>query len=255
MVLIIVGLLILALFSFWLVRKQDGKLRVLMYHKVDENRRDMLTVTAEQLDQHLFYLRKRGYDFISIRNLFNLSSPPSNGILLTFDDAYVNNLEFAYPILKKHGACATIFVPTAYVGDSSQWDIKAEPLLSVESLQNLDPEIFDLGLHSHTHRNYGDLSEEALEEDLRRNIQFFRDNKLPFVPAFAYPYGGRPKDKNRKKFMQQVMSQLGISMAFRIGNRLNSWPLSKPYEIQRIDIRGTDSLEIFARKVKWGKQF
>jgi hypothetical protein len=78
---------------------------------------------------------------------------------------------------------------------------------------------------------------------------------LPFVPAFAYPYGSRPKDKNRKKFMQQVMSQMGISMAFRIGNRLNNWPLSKPYEIQRIDIRGTDSLEDFARKVKWGKQF
>lgn len=54
MVLIVGGLLVLGLFSFWLVRKQDGKLRVLMYHKVDKNRQDMLTVTTEQLDQHLY---------------------------------------------------------------------------------------------------------------------------------------------------------------------------------------------------------
>ncbi|MFN8347308.1 MAG: polysaccharide deacetylase family protein [Spirosomataceae bacterium] len=255
MVLIVGGLLLLALFSFWLVRKQDGKLRVLMYHKVDESRQDMLTVSVDQLDQHLYYLRKQGYEFISIRNIFNLSSPPSNGILLTFDDAYVNNLEYAYPILKKHRANATIFVPTAYVGDSSQWDIKAEPLLSIEALRNLDPDVFDLGLHSHTHRNYADLTEEAIKEDLQKNIQFFHQHQLPFVSAFAYPYGGRPKDKARKKAMKQIMADLGITMAFRIGNRLNSWPLSNPYEIQRIDVRGTDSLEVFARKVKWGKQF
>ena len=255
MVFIIGGLLILVFISFWLVRRQDGKLRVLMYHKVDENRQDMLTVTTEQLDQHLCYLRQRGYDFISIQNVFNLSSPPSNGILLTFDDAYVNNLELAYPILKKYNAHATIFVPTAYVGGSSQWDIVAEPLLPVEALRNLDPEVFALGLHSHTHRNYADLSEAALEEDLRQNIQFFHEHQLPFVPAFAYPYGGRPKDKVRKQAMQKMMARMGISMAFRIGNRLNSWPLPKPYEIQRIDIRGTDSLQNFARKVKWGKQF
>ncbi len=255
MVFIVDGLLLLAIFSFWFFRRQEGRLRVLMYHKIDKSRQDMLTVTVEQLDLHLHHLRQRGYTFIPISQLSNDSPPPSNGVLLTFDDAYINTLELAYPILKKHGASAMIFVPTAFVGQSSKWDIKSESIMSVEQLHSLDPTAFNLGLHSHTHRSYADLSAEEIEEDLRQNIQFFRDNHLPFVPAFAYPYGHRPKDKARKQLMKQLMAQLGISMAFRIGNRHNTWPFPKPYEIQRMDIRGTDSLDDFARKIKWGKWF
>jgi len=190
---------------------------------------------------------------LSIRNLFSLSSPPSDGILLTFDDAYLNNLEHAYPILKKHHARAIIFVPSAYVGQSSDWDIDAEPLMSVEQLRALDSEVFDLGLHTHTHRHFADLTIEEITQEVSQNIQFFEENQLDFVSALAYPYGGRPKDKSIKQQMTNALRQMGVLMAFRIGNRLNAWPLSNRYEIQRIDVRGTDSMAVFKRKIKWGK--
>ncbi len=253
--LVIIGSLSSMLFGFFLAQKRGRQLRVLMYHKVDPAHQDMLTVTAEQLEHHLAHLQKQGYNFISVRHLADLSSLVSKSILLTFDDAYVNNLEYAYPVLKKYGACATLFVPSDYVGQTSRWDIQTEPILSLEQLRKLDPKVFELGLHSHTHRHYGKLTPEQIEEDIRANIRFFQENNLPFVPAFAYPYGGRPKDKARRQQMQQTMAKLGVSFAFRIGNRLNTYPFTNPYEIQRIDIRGTDTLEIFARKVKWGKQF
>lgn len=247
------ALLILLLVGFWVFRRQDGKLRVLMYHKVLPDSPDMLTVTAEQLDGQLQDLRQQGYEVISIRNLLHLSSPPSNAIVLTFDDAYLNNLDYAYPILKRHGVCATIFVPSGYVGQASLWDLKPDPLMSVEQLQNIDTQVFDLGLHTHLHRNFADLTLEEIEAEISNNIQFFRDNQLDFVPALAYPYGGRPKNRLLKNQMKQVLAKMGITIAFRIGNRLNDWPLTNRYEIQRIDIRGTDSMEDFRRKVRWGK--
>jgi len=249
------GLLVLAVIFYRLFYGNNCKLRVLMYHKIDESRQDMLTVTERQLGQHLSLLLQRGYHFISIAQLSQLSQLPSKCILLTFDDAYVNNLECAYPVLKKHGACATIFVPTAFVGTASNWDIEPEALMSIEQLQQLDSTVFELGLHSHKHRSYGTLREKELVEDLQENIQFFRDHQLPFVPAFAFPFGARPKDKTHKQLMQKCMADLGILMAFRIGNRLNIWPLRNRYEVQRIDVRGTDSLEKFARKVTWGRLF
>ncbi|MEZ4904763.1 MAG: polysaccharide deacetylase family protein [Spirosomataceae bacterium] len=256
MVFVIGGGVVLAIIFYRFAYHNDKKLRVLMYHKIDENRRDMLTVSTDQLDKHLYYLRQRGYQFISTSQLIDANCPPPlKSVLITFDDAYVNNIEFAYPILKKHGAHATIFVPTAFVGKGSHWDITSEPIMTVEQLHQLDSTIFELALHSHTHRNYASLTEEELEDDLRQNIQFFEQNQLPFVRTFAYPYGGRPKDKTRKKWMQVCMAKMGISLAFRIGNRLNAWPLPHPYEIQRIDIRGTDTMVDFARKIKWGKMF
>ncbi|WP_428665233.1 polysaccharide deacetylase family protein [Runella sp.] len=255
MLLVIVVLVVFVGVAFLQLRKSGNRVRILMYHKVDPSRRDMLTVTTEQLGQQLEHLQKQGYEFISVRNLSDVSLSTGKGVLITFDDAYVNNLEYAYPVLKEHKAKATLFVPSGYAGQTSQWDIAAEPLLSPEQLQQLDTDVFELGLHSHTHRHYGKLSVVEIEEDLRQNIQFFNENNLSFIPAFAYPYGGRPKDKTFKREMQQAMAALGIRFAFRIGNRINRFPLSNPYEIQRIDIRGTDTLEDFARKVKWGKQF
>jgi hypothetical protein len=55
--------------------------------------------------------------------------------------------------------------------------------------------------------------------------------------------------------MYGVLAQFGIKFAFRIGNRLNGWPLADLYEIQRLDIRGTNSMAAFKRKLRWGKLF
>lgn len=40
---------------------------------------------------------------------------PKDSILITFDDGYKNNYTNAFPILKKYGLKATIFLNTKYV--------------------------------------------------------------------------------------------------------------------------------------------
>ncbi len=252
---IIIALIITALVGLWLARQNQHLLRVLMYHKIDLTKQDMLTVSVEQLESQLIFLQKSDYQYITVRDMINRKTIPTKSILITFDDGYVDNLELAYPILKKYGAKATIFLPTAYIGQSSSWDNDAAPILSLAQLRGLDPTIFELGLHSHQHQNYGQLTIEKIEADLIQNIQFFRDNDLPFVPAMAYPYGGRPKNTVLKRQMYAAMARFGIKFALRIGNRLNAWPLTGLYEIQRLDIQGTDSLAAFKRKVRWGKLF
>jgi hypothetical protein len=42
-------------------------------------------------------------------------------------------------------------------------------------------------------------------------------------------------------------------MAFRIGNRVNRFPFKNKFEIQRIDIKGQDSLTTFKWKLRLGK--
>ena len=224
-----------------------------MYHKIDPLRRDALTVDVAQLETQLNYLQENGYQFLFTSELEN--KPLGKAVVLTFDDAYLNNLEHAYPILKKYEAKATIFVPTAYVGQSSSWDTAAEPLLSVAQLRNLDKTIFELGLHSHSHCNFRDISTTQIRQEMVENLSFFAKNQLSFVPALAYPYGGRPKNAAMRAAMYAVLEDLGIKCAFRIGNRLNAWPAENQLEMQRLDVRGTDSFGAFRRKLKWGKWF
>ena len=230
-----------------------------MYHKFNESRSDYLTVTTSQFRKHLTVLVAEGYHFITLQDwlyyIYQGLALPPRPVLLTFDDAYVSNLALAYPLLKEYGARATLFVPTGYVGTSSSWDAEAEELLSVEQLSGLDPEVFELALHTHRHLNYRDASPDEMASDLKACVDFFVEHGLPFVKALAYPYGARPSQTHHYEQMLRVFREHNIQAAFRIGNRINSAVPKDLYEINRIDIRGTDSLFTFRRKVLLGRVF
>jgi peptidoglycan/xylan/chitin deacetylase (PgdA/CDA1 family) len=231
-------------------------IRVLMYHKIAKCETDFLTVSIEQFEMHLKYLQSLDFQYITAQQLldFHLENNPlpKNTILLTFDDGYVNNLDLAYPILKKYHAKATIFIPTAYVGKTNEWDKGNDPILSVEQLKTLDPSVFELALHSHSHINFNNILIDVIEKEIENNTAFFIENKIPFTPVLAYPYGSRPDGKTFLA-MIDIFKQRNIKAAFRIGNSVNSFKIKDLYELKRIDVRGTDSFPDFKKKVKHGR--
>lgn len=240
----------------WYFFRTSNTLPVLMFHKIDPERQDFLTVSAPQLEQQLQWLQTRHYQPVTLQEVIAAQQQnrplPARSVLITFDDAYVNNLDYALPLLQRFRMKAVLFVPTAFVGQCNEWDGCTDPLMTSDQLRQLLP-TFELALHSHRHLNYKHLNSNEIKEDLNQNIAAFEKLGLPYTRAFAYPYGGRPKDPATKRAMQEVMEQSGIQLAFRIGNRLNRFPLRNRFELQRLDIRGTDSLAVFARKVRFGK--
>ncbi|RRA99823.1 polysaccharide deacetylase family protein [Larkinella rosea] len=242
----------------WYFFRTSNALPVLMFHKVDTERQDALTVSVSQFEQQLQWLRAHRYHTITIEHLIKAVEEqkplPARSVLITFDDAYVNNLTHALPVLQALGMNAVLFVPTAFIGQCNQWDGCTEPLMTVEQLRQVLP-TFELALHSHQHLNYKHLNTIEIQTDLARNTAAFDALELPYVRAFAYPYGGRPKDATINQGMKTALNKSGIRLAFRIGNRLNRFPVNDRFELQRLDIRGTDSIARFARKVRFGKLF
>jgi len=53
--------------------------------------------------------------------------------------------------------------------------------------------------------------------------------------------------------MKELFRDYKLIFAVRIGNRINSLPIRDPYELKRIDIKGTDSLFTFKIKLKKGR--
>jgi len=234
-------------------------LRVLMYHKVSQNTGDALTVTVAQLKKQLEWLKAEGFEFLTCAALLAMQEAGAaispRAVLVTFDDAYLDNFELAQPLLRQLSVPATIFVPTDYIGKTSAWDQNAAPLMNADQLRTVATQGFELALHSHRHVNYGGLTAEALTQDVRTCCATLRNLGLPYVSALSYPYGKRPKTAAGQSALREAFYAAGIKAAFRIGNRVNPLPLRDRFDINRLGVRGDECFAVFQRKIKWGRWF
>ena len=95
------------------------KVVVLNYHKIDRMNIS-LSVLPEDFEAQMRYLSENNYHTITPDELYESLSGnlelPENPVLITFDDGYADNYRNAYPILKKYGFKATIFVISSFLG-------------------------------------------------------------------------------------------------------------------------------------------
>lgn len=78
----------------------------------------ILQVRPDFLDYVIERVRELGLDIVTLDEAMERLAAPEAGRqfgVLTFDDAYKDNLQHALPILRKHQAPFTLYVPTAYV--------------------------------------------------------------------------------------------------------------------------------------------
>jgi len=101
----------------------DNRLQVLTYHRIDDPEAcpdlapSTLSATPAMFRQQMAHLDLR-YRVVSLAEVMAAvrgeSRLPPRAVLLTFDDAYQDFAEHAWPILRRFGLPATLFVPTAY---------------------------------------------------------------------------------------------------------------------------------------------
>lgn len=130
-------------------RQRPHLLRILTYHRVDEpgahpDLYPRVTVSPRAFDAQMRYLAEK-YHVISMPELLFLSrhrgTLPPNSAMITFDDAYCDFADQAWPILKRYNLPATLFVPTAFPDNpvrSFWWDDLYYALRATERREDLD---------------------------------------------------------------------------------------------------------------------
>src|SRR5690554_6317719 len=98
---------------------------ILAYHGVSDQRQDGLAVRVADFDRHMRWLAE--HDFRSITLADYLRLPVKKGeriVIITFDDGYADNYTQAFPILKRYGFTATVFLVTDHVNQEHVfwWD-------------------------------------------------------------------------------------------------------------------------------------
>ena len=245
-------------YSLFIPRKKG--LPVLMYHKVSSATSDLLTLPVKKLEEQFMSLKKNNYHPVSFKDLelFMESGQklPKKPVIITFDDAYQNNFDFAYPLLRRFGFKATIFIPVSFIGLSNEWDEGNEKIMEAKTLREMAGSGFiELGLHSYFHKNYDGLTIPEIENDLELCKKTLESLEIHYFNVLAYPYGGHfRKDNDMNHNLKEALKKNGLKFALRIGNGINTLPVKDPYEMKRIDIRGTDKLFEFRIKLRKGRR-
>lgn len=231
---------------------------VLMYHRIWPGMQDGLTLTPEQLREQWTWLKKEGYQALSLEDFLLIvqgkKKRSGKQVLLTFDDGYQNNLTYVYPLAEEMGFCFTIFIITATLDgfsyeEQEPWNKK----LRVSELKQMAPATVQLALHGYKHENFSETSLEDIKQAMNLSLIAFGKSGLPYHKVLAYPYGARPKDAKALSALKDWMKESSIEAAFRIGNKPEAVPGKDIYEIKRIDIRGEDTIDTFRIKLKKGK--
>jgi peptidoglycan/xylan/chitin deacetylase (PgdA/CDA1 family) len=166
-----------------------------MYHSVGPGVRAeqdpyQLTVTPQRLDAQLRALRRQGLRGRSMRDLL-ADGGAAGGVGLTFDDGYVDFLTEAVPVLRRHGATATVYVLAGRLGGDNSWDADAprKPLMTAEQVCASAEAGMEIGSHGLAHRHLPQLTPEELAEETAGSRARLAEVIGAPVDALAYPYG------------------------------------------------------------------
>ncbi|HUS87780.1 MAG TPA: polysaccharide deacetylase family protein, partial [Desulfosporosinus sp.] len=158
---------------------------ILYYHSVMQENGNEVRMPPEQFEAQMDFLKDQGYQSVTLEQLYLAfykgGGLPAKPFVITLDDGYEDNYSTAFPILKKHGFTATVFMVTSY--------INGEGFMSWPQLKELVANGWEIEGHttSHPYLTKMDsptvlselhLSKELLEKELGRPVDFF-----------AYPYG------------------------------------------------------------------
>lgn len=163
---------------------------VLMYHHVRPGA-GMIATTPEHFEDQLRWLAKNGYTTLTTAQFarhLQGDGMPRKSVLLTFDDGYLDNWVYAYPLLKKYGFKATVFLVTSWIQAGplrpclGQDDLPDTPehracetlieqgrsdevILRWDEIRAMQESgVVEFHSHTHTHTRW-DLSEQAADKN------------------------------------------------------------------------------------------
>jgi len=229
------------------IKEESVDVPVLMYHHLDDDAYINTIVTPETFESHIKALSDDGYTGISFEELIdyveNDGELPEKPIVITFDDGYLSNYEFAYPILQKYEMKATMFVIGTLVGKAVYLDTDSDeyPIIPhfyyEQANEMIESGLISVQSHSYDMHRYEEyeamlgreyrcgilpLETETEEEYIlnfqndfelaRAELELETDTKMT---VYSYPYG------EYTDLSEKLLRELGIKVTLTTNHGSN----------------------------------
>ena len=243
---------------------------ILLYHGIGYEEGNSLVVTPETFEAQMAALAEAGYTALFFSDLVSYveqgTALPEKCVVITFDDGYENNYEYAMPILEKYGMKATVHVIGVSVGKDSYKDtgVAIYPHFDAEqAAEMLASGVIDLQSHSFDmHQSHG-LDEDArlgvLQKEGESESGYIAALRSDFalskalladlgadVTCFAYPQG------YYTELSEAILREEGVKVTLSVNDGVAEIVRGLPQSLlalERLNITENDSPEGLLQRI------
>jgi len=220
---------------------------ILCYHRFGKTCKSNLCISEKTFAKQLEYLKTNGYHTIHLSDLMAYlnyeTAIPSKSVIITLDDGYRSIYEFAYPLLKRYGYTATLFVYTDFIEASRN-------ALTWNHLRKLKAAGFEIGSHSISHADLTKKLPSENDQTFRSRISKELINSKKIIDRelkqdtqiFAYPYG------NYNQKILDLFPAAGYKLGLTIRTGGNSF-FANPLTLKRSQIL-EENMEYFVDRIQ-----
>jgi len=213
---------LLTLVAAKFTKNSAGGAAILMYHDVSDTPEAHLhpyyriTTTPERFAEQMAFLKIEGYRSCTPGELFNMVQKGTHDkeklIAITFDDGFESVYQHAFPVLKKHGFSAMVYLPSALISDDRVC-FQEKPLMIWSEVAEMAQAGIAFGSHTTTHPELITLAQQDVAEQIEKS-KITIENKLgKSVTSFAFPFAYPETNKTFSSFCREVLIKAGYADA------------------------------------------
>ena len=168
-------------------KDSEKRLPVFMYHHFAEVGDGGDTISYENFKTQIKAIKDAGYSTVTLKDLNNFirqgKNLPEKAVLITMDDGYRSNTEFAYNILKENGFNAVVFPIGSSIGKDTYKETNHPiiPHFSIEEAKDT-MDVLEFGSHSFDMHQSTALEKEKPVRNFA--IPLEGEDDFSFVDAF-----------------------------------------------------------------------
>jgi peptidoglycan/xylan/chitin deacetylase (PgdA/CDA1 family) len=252
---LLIKLNLAALASFKKSIQRDNKINnvyILMYHRVNDYRKNEMSVPVREFRKQVAWLKKRGIQSMRMAELestapvVDLKTPR---VIFTFDDGYEDNYSEALPILKEFGYTAIFYIPYECIGkvDMFPRDIRESNclehnrIMDWEQVIRIHREGMEIGSHTLSHNDLKKMSDQKAKREIFESKKMIEEKLGSKISSFCYP-GGHFNDKHIN-----WVEEAGYFSACTTKNGF--YQNESLFRIPRIAVLASDRFFIFKQKI------
>jgi peptidoglycan/xylan/chitin deacetylase (PgdA/CDA1 family) len=233
-------------------------LPILMYHSVSSDSEKgvgpyyRLVTSPQRFAEQMQWLAELGYVGLALEDaLPTLVQGRANGrhpVVITFDDGFRDFHVAAWPVLRRYGFTATVYLPTGFVSRERK-SFRGRQCLTWDEVRELRRHGVRFGSHTVNHPKLYELSWSQIESEARISKERIQQELREEVTSFAYPYAFPQEDNAFRRTIAGLLREQGYrsSVTTVVGR---SQAGDDPLFLKRLPINSCDDRRLFEAKLE-----